>query len=298
MTGYPHTVLDFEKEFITNEKCEEYLYKVKWPEGFVCPYCQSKEFWKILKGYKCEKCKKKSSLTVGTIFQDSHKSLQFWFRAIWYITNQKNGMSANTLQNMLGIGSYKTAWALMHKLRIAMVRPGRDKLSGIVEVDESYIGGGASGKRGRGASNKALVLIAVEVNENKIGRIRLKVIPDASYKSLSNAITELVEKNSLIQTDGWPSYLGIKQNGLKHEVIKKTDSVGENLLPHCHLISSLLKRWLLGTHQGGVEASHLNYYLDEFTFRYNRRKSKSRGLLFHRLIEQAVLVKPVLIKNI
>lgn len=298
MKVYPHTIMDFEKDFSTEEDCEEYLYSIRWKNGFDCPYCHNTACWKMTDGnYRCTKCRKKTSIISGTLFQDSKKSILLWFRAMWLLTNQKQGLNAVSLKNTLGFGNYESAWLWMHKLRTAMVRKDRDKLSGNVEIDEIYLGGERPGNRGRGAFGKTLILVITEINENKVGRIRLKIVPDASYKSLSNAITELVEKNSLLNTDAWPSYNQIKNDGFRHHIIRKTESVGENLLPHCNLVASLLKRWLLGTLQGGVKKSHLSYYLDEFTFRFNRRKSKSRGLLFYRLVEQAIEKKPLIINK-
>jgi len=190
---------------------------------------------------------------------------------------------------MLGIGSYETAWLWLHKLRRAMVRQGRDRLSGNIEVDETFVGGEKhDGKRGRGASGKALVLMVVQRDGKKLGRIRLKRIVDASAESLESAIEETVEVGSLIRTDGWAGYNQICNRGYVHEVVRKDAEVGNNLLPACNLVASLLKRWLGGTLQGAVSHEHLEYYLDEFTFRFNRRTSRYRGKLFYRLLQQTV----------
>ena len=231
-------------------------------------------------------------MTAGTIFQDSRLPLRVWFRAMWYVTNQKNGVSALGLQRALGIRSYQTAWAWLHKLRRAMVRPGRDRLRGMVEVDETYIGGERPGKRGRGAEGKVLVVVAVEFDQNVLGRIRLVMAPDASGKSLRDAVQVLVTPGSSVCTDGWKGYNGLMNCDYAHRVVREAESLGEDLLPHCHQVVSLLKRWLLGTHQGAVSPKHLGYYLDEFTFRFNRRKSASRGKLFFRLVQQAVQIGP------
>jgi transposase-like protein len=174
-----------------------------------------------------------------------------------------------------------------------MVRPGRDRLSGVVEVDEAFIGGARSGKRGRGAAGKSLVMIAAEAAGKKIGRIRMVRVADASAASLLPAIVQSVEPGTMIHTDGWRAYGGLKDLGYGHKAIRQTDELGENLLPKINLPVSLLKRWLLGTLQGAVRAHHLDYYLDEFTFRFNRRTSKSRGLLFYRLLQHAVVRDPV-----
>jgi len=233
------------------------------------------------------------SATAGTIFHDSHKPLQLWFQAMWYVTNQKSGVSAMGLQRALGLGSYRTAWAWLHKLRRAMVRPGRDRLSGTVEVDETYVGGVRPGKRGRGAAGKVLVMVVAQQKDKQIGRIRLRRVPDASAKSLTPAVEAVVEPGSTLRTDDWDGYRELPARGYVRDIIRTSADVGEDLLPLANRVASLLKRWLLGTHQGAVRPSHLDYYLDEFTFRFNRRTSVSRGKLFYRLVEQAVRLEPV-----
>jgi transposase-like protein len=174
-----------------------------------------------------------------------------------------------------------------------MVRPGRDRLSGIVEVDETYIGGQKPGKRGRGAAGKALVVVAAQEDSNRIGRIRLRRVVDASAKSLEAAVQEGVEPGTVVRTDGWGGYSQLESLGYAHRVIRQDSHIGENLLPLVNRVVSLLKRWLLGTHQGAVSVSHLDYYLDEFTFRFNRRTSRSRGKLFYRIVQQAAAVDPL-----
>ena len=198
-----------------------------------------------------------------------------------------------SLKRILGFGSYETAWTWLHKLRRAMVRPGRDRLCGTIQVDETYVGGEKPGKRGRGAEGKVLVLIAAEEDGKGTGRIRLKQITNASGESLETAVQETVELGSVVKTDGWKGYNGLKALGYKHGIIRKTATIGENLLPLCDREASLIKRWLDGTHQGAVSHEHLAYYLDEYTFRFNRRKSSYRGKLFYRLLQNAVEVDPV-----
>jgi transposase-like protein len=178
-----------------------------------------------------------------------------------------------------------------------MVRPGRDRLSGIVEVDESYIGARKAGKPGRGAAGKTLVVIAAQLNGARIGRIRLRQVPDASAESLEDAVEKAVEQGSEVRTDGWMGYNGLNRLGYVHQRVRQEAEVGNNLLPSCHRVAGLLKRWLLGTHQGAVSHEHLDYYLDEFTFRFNRRTSRHRGKLFYRLLEQAMAVEPVPLKS-
>jgi len=229
----------------------------------------------------------------GTIFQGTRKPLRLWFRALWYVTSQKHGISALGLQRVLGLGSYWTAWTWLHRLRRAMVRPDRDKLSGTVEVDETYIGGEKPGKRGRGAAGKSLVVVAAEVQGTRIGRIRLRQVPDASAESLTPVVRKSIETHSEVRTDGWSGYTELPSLGYRRVVVREKAAIGENLLPFAHRVASLLKRWLLGTHQGAVQPDHLDYYLDEFTFRFNRRTSRSRGMLFYRLVQQAVATDPI-----
>lgn len=299
MEDYPNTMLEFERRFATEEECQRYLFKLRWPEGFCCPRCGHRQAWLTKRAlYRCTGCDYKASVTAGTIFQDTKKPLQLWFRAIWHVTSQKYGVNALGLQRVLGLGSYHTAWTWLHKLRRAMVRPGRDRLSGEVDADETYIGGEKPGKRGRGAAGKVLIVVAVEVSEGRIGRIRLKRVPDASGRSLGGAIKEAVEPGSMVRTDGWRGYRGLAKMGYKHEVVREEAEIGRNLLPRVNRVVALLKRWLLGTYQGAVRPSHLDYYLDEFTFRFNRRTSRSRGKLFYRLVQQAAAIEPTLMRDI
>jgi len=219
--------------------------------------------------------------------------LKTWFDTAWHVCEQKNGMSALGLQRAMGFGSYHTAWEWLHRMRQAMVSPSRNKLSGEVEVDETFVGGIKPGKRGRGAAGKTLVLIATEVCGTAIGRIRLLVIPNSTAETLIESVESLVECGSNVVTDGLGIYNGLKDHGFDHTVSRTTPEVGRNLLPKAHRVASLLKRWLLGTHQGAVSSEHLQQYLDEFVFRFNRRASRSRGLLFYRLLQQAVAHPPV-----
>ena len=297
MKEYPMTFDEFIKQFMTEEQCREYLYRLRWPEGFVCPKCKHDKAWKIGDMlYECSKCGRQTSVTAGTIFQDTRKPLRNWFTAIWWVVTQKNGASAAGLQQVLGLGSYQTAWTWLHKIRTAMVNPNRTKLSGTVEVDECYIGGEEhGGKRGRGTENKSIVVIGLELlpGKNQWGRVRMKVVPDVSAGSLVGFIKENVEPGSTVITDGWSGFSPLAASGYARVVPKKFEVENpENILPHVHMIVSLLKRWLLGTHQGAVQEMHLQAYLDEYTFRFNRRKSAKRGLLFYRLLECAMQVPP------
>ncbi len=245
--------------------------------------------------WQCAACGHQASVTAGTIFQDTRSPLTVWFRAMWTVTGSKTGTSALTLQRVLDLGSYQTAWTWLHKLRRAMVRPGREQLSGPVEVDETFVGAIEEGKFGRGAEQKVLVVVAVEYKGRRIGRIRLRRVPDGSADSLQAFIDEVVAPGSVVQTDGWLGYDRLTAHGYRHRITFLTDhpEPAHELLPRTHLVVALLKRWLLGTHQGGISTAHLDYYLDEFTFRFNRRRSRHRGLLFLRLIEHAVQIDPV-----
>ena len=295
MEDYPETILEFEKRFAAEEACREYLARIRWPEGFYCPRCGAKEAWTMKRGlYWCSSCNYQASVTAGTMFADTRKPLQLWFRAIWYVVSQKNGVSALGLQKVLGLGSYHTAWEWLHKLRKAMVRPGRERLMGTVEVDEAYIGDKIPGKRGRGAAGKALEMVAVEDRDNKIGRIRLSRIIDASSASLLAAANKSIEDGTMVRTDGWTGYQQLSSKEYGHIVVCKDASIGDNLLPLANRVVALLKKWLQGTHQGVVRPDYLDYYLDEFTFRFNRRTSRSRGKLFYRLVQQAVAVSPIM----
>ena len=294
MDSYPKTLAELEGAFSTEDACRRYLVRLRWPEGYRCPRCQGTEAWEDGAGlFRCVACDYKTSVTAGTIFERTRKPLVTWFRTIWLVTSQKNGASAKGVQRVLGLGSYETAWTWLHKLRRAMVRPGRDSLSGRIDVDETYIGGERTGKRGRGAGGKTLVLIAAQHDGDGIGRIRLAQVPDLLGQTLGRAVQTMVATGSVVRTDGLKSYASLNSLGFVHEVVRTDVSVGENLLPRCHRVASLLKRWLLGTHQSYVSHEHFDYYLDEYTFRFNRRTSKHRGLLFYRLLQQAMATGPV-----
>ena len=294
MEDYPKTLAELEKRFPMETACLDYLRDLRWTDGIVCPKCGGGDMWLMENGlHLCRSCRKKISVLQGTIFQDSHLPLTTWFRSMWHVCVQKNGASALGLQRALGLGSYRTAWMCLHKLRRAMVRSRRDKLSGFIEVDEAYIGGDKHGKRGRGAEGKYLVLIAAERDGKGIGRIRLSYITDVSSMTLCNAIKGMVKSGATVITDGWAGYTRLEQVGYEHQIIRSDYSIGEDMLPRCHRVASLLKRWIMGTLHGSFGAEHLPDYLNEFTFRFNRRTSRSRGKLFYRLAQQAVQIEPV-----
>ena len=309
MEDYPRTLAELEAWFATDVACRKYLAQLRWPDGFACPRCSGSEAWATARGLLvCTACGYHASVTAGTLFQDTHKPLTTWFRMIWLVTSQKTGASALNLQRVLGLGSYRTAWAWLHKLRRAMVRPGRERLSGRVEVDESYVGGPEEGAHGRGTAKKAIVAIAaaegqaplearpaltgVEEDGDGTGRIRMRRIANASAKELHAFVEDMVEPGSLVHTDGWEGYSGLRRKGYKHKAAPVNDRKAFKVLPRVHKAASLLKRWLMGTHQGAVSREHLDCYLDEFTFRFNRRTSRYRGKLFYRLLQNAVAIDP------
>jgi transposase-like protein len=233
-------------------------------------------------------------MTANTIFHKSKLPLPILFRAIWWMIAQKNGVSAKGLQKILGIGSYRTAWIWLHKFRRLMILPERNKLAGEIEVDEAYVGGCKSGKRGRGSEGKVLVAVAIEVKDKGTGRLRMEPIKNASGKSLLGFIKRNTYKGSTIITDDWKSYYNLPRCGYCHKIDGKADkSDSDETLPNVHRAIALLKRWLIGTHQNYTSVENLNHYLDEFVFRYNRRKSGSRGLLFYRILEQSMTHSPV-----
>jgi len=240
---------------------------------------------------RCAACRRETSVTAGTIMDKARTPLVSWFAAVWYVVSQKNGVSALGLQRVLGLGSYQTAWAWLHKLRRAMVCPGREPLTGAVEVDETLIGGVKPGRPGRSRDGKALVVIAVECHDGGPGRARMQRITNASADVLSEFVLDNVARGSEVRTDAWRGYNDIGRYRFSHVVtnIHESGDPAHVAMPEVHRVASLLKRWLLGTHQGAV--SH-DFYLDEFTFRFNRRRSRHRGLLFYRLLQQVVATDP------
>ena len=296
MEDYPRSLMDMETRFATEEDCREYLALLRWPEGCVCVACGCRKGWPTRRGlWMCAACGRQVSVTAGTIFQDTRTPLPLWFRAIWWVTSQKNGASALGLQRVLGLRSYRTAWTWLHKLRRAMVRPGRDCLTEKVEVDETLVGGVEPGGGRRHVGKKALVAVAAEVRGRAIGRVRMNRVADSSADSLLAFVRKTVAPGTVVVTDGLQSYRTLPDLGYRHDrrVRLGSGDSAEAVLPRVHRVVSLLKRWLMGTHQGAVSREHLDYYLDEFTFRFNRRTSRYRGKLFYRLLEQAVAVTPV-----
>jgi len=298
---YPRSVGEFQAWFGTDGDCLDYLEWLRWPDGFTCPSCGYAGGWRLGDGrYECAGCHGRTSVTAGTIFDRTRTPLTVWFTACWLFATAKDGISALSLQRSLEIGSYQTAWAMLGRLRSVLVRPGRDLLAGRVEVDETYIGGEEAGLRGgRARGKKVLTGIAVEVRQPKgIGRCRMALLADGSSASLHPFVTGCVEPGATVITDAWMGYYGLAGLGYVHQrrsqraARARGDDPGE-LLPAVHRVASLAKRWLLSTHQGSVEEAHLQSYLDEFVFRFNRRRSRSRGLVFYRVLELAAGHDPV-----
>ena len=313
MINYPQNLMQFMEQFHTEEQCRLYLASVRWENGFVCPKCNHNEYWIDKQGrFICSNCRSYNSVLAGTVMQDTKLPLKIWLTAMWLFATQKDGMSAKSLSDNLGINSYRSAWTLLHKLRIAMIRSDREPLSGIVEVDEDYIGGiEEGGKRGRGSENKFLVAVAVQLEKistdkphnplrnYRLAKVRLKQIKNASKDELHAFITENVVKGSTLYRDDWLGYSGIDELGYHSEVFKTTKAAKKDeKLPHVHLIISLLERWILGTYQGHMEEQHLQAYLEEYTFRFNRKTSTHRGLLFYRLVQGAMTTIPHPYENI
>ena len=292
---------EFQAWFRTDADCLDYLEWLRWPAGFACPGCGRGSGWRLGDGrFMCSWCGSRTSVTAGSIFDRTRTPLTVWFTGCWLFATGKDGISALSLKRTLEIGSYQTAWAMLHRLRSVLVRPGRDRLAGMVEVDETYIGGlesGLSGGRARG--KKVLTGIAVEVREPKgFGRCRMLPLADASSASLHAFVKDHVEPGARVITDGWEGYRGLEKLSYVHDrrsqraARARGEDPGE-LLPGVHRVASLVKRWLLGTHQGSVDNAHLTSYLNEFVFRFNRRRSHSRGLVFYRVLELAVAHDPV-----
>jgi len=303
---YPRSLGEFRAWFPTDADCLDYLEWLRWPSGFVCPGCGNPGGWRVGDGrIMCAACNVRTSVTAGTIFDRTRTPLTVWFAACWYFATGKDGISALSLKRTLEIGSYQTAWAILHRLRSVLVRPDRERLSGRVEVDETFIGGAEPGlSGGRAKGKKVLTAMAIEILEPKgWGRCRMAPIADASSSSLLPFVKASIEPGSTVITDGWNGYIGIEAEGYvrDRQSQRATKARGEDpgeLLPAVHRIASLAKRWILGTHQGAVDAAHLPSYLSEFVFRFNRRHSRSRGMLFYRVLELAVVHSPVRYKDL
>jgi transposase-like protein len=277
------------------------LFKARWPEGFRCRACGHDDAYVLARRniYECAACGQQHSLLTGTIFEQTKTDLAKWFLAIYLVTSSKGGISAMELQRQMGFGSYQTAWSWLHKIRRAMVAPGRQPLAQRVEADETYLGAAKPGRAGRGAVGKSVVAGAVEAGRGKargrrLGRLRLEAVPDASATSLEGFLGQNLAKPASVVTDGWPAYAGLGAAGYTHEPVNLSRSWGDAALrlPAIHLVFGLAKRWLLGTHHGAISGKHLQAYLDEYVFRFNRRTARSISHRFDRLLEQALLTPP------
>jgi transposase-like protein len=292
---YPRTFQEFRDWFPHDDACLDFLEQLRWPDGFVCPECGGSSGWRISQRrmWMCASCGRKTSVTAGTIFHRSHTPLSTWFAAAWFVTATKTGISAAALHQQLGFGSYETAWAWLHKLRRAMVRPDRDRLSGLIELDETFVGGISVGKDGAG-TDKVPVQVAVErVSDSRLGRVRFALADAPGSLSLVEFGCAVVEPGSTIRTDGARMLRRLAERGYVHEYTTVYNSPDKSKeLPGVHMVASLLKRWLIGTLHYRVSDKHLEYYLDEYAFRFNRRNSRARGLLFYRLLQQAVQTDP------
>lgn len=294
---YPKNAIELEDKLHTDEQCLEYLFQLRWPSGYKCLKCESSSYWIKSRGrFECKDCHYESSVLVGTIFEGSNIKLRVWFRAIWWLVSEKNGTSALSLQRNLGLGSYRTAWQMLHKLRDAMVRVDRSKLSGEVEFDEFYLGGKSQSVNRADSKNKLLLTIGVEVVGRGSGRIRIDHIERINTNTVVTSVCNLVESGSLVITDGFGGYNHIESRGYRHRAHNQTKQKGQDFdddsrLPRAHRVISLLKRWYYGTLQGKMSKKYSKSYIEEFVFRYNRRTSKARGLLFLRVLENGILLK-------
>lgn len=299
---YPRTFQEFRAWFPDESSCVEYLATLRWPGGFGCPRCGCGRSWRTAaRQWVCAECARRTSVTAGTVFHRSHSPLSTWFAAAWFVTATKNGVSAAGLQQQLGFGSYETAWAWLHKLRRAMVRPGRDLLSGEVELDETFLGGVFPRTSGGTYTNKTPVMVAVERRgTSRLGRVRFEVGgPRPSPLKLVDFATRVIQPGSTIHTDGAIALERLAGLGYTHHYTTGyTADDPDTVLPGVHLVASLLKRWIAGTLQHSISAEHLGYYLDEYTFRFNRRTSRARGMLFCRLLQQAAATDPHPLKEL
>ena len=296
---YPATFDDFTAWFRTDEDCRDYLHWLRWPDGFRCPECNG-EGWLLNDGrYECEGCHLRTSVTAGTIFDRTRTPLTVWFHACWLFATSKDGISAMALKRQLELGSYQTAWAMLTRLRTATVNSERRKLSGTVQVDETFYGGHTPGQRGgRQLGAKLMIVIAVERNAPKgFGRCRMEIVENARTPTLRRFLLANVEPGSTIVTDGLNSYPGATRGVFTHQPLVSPGSLAAVNLPAVHRVASLFKRWMLGTHQGSASWDHLEFYIDEFVFRFNRRTSRHRGLVFFRLLEGAVAHSAVRYKD-
>lgn len=274
--GFPRTLSEFQRRFATEEQCRQYLVACRWPDGYRCPRCAQAEAYELggRHLFQCRSCRHQVSVTAGTVLHRTRQPLHLWFSAAYLVTTHTPGFSALQLQRQLGLQRYETAWTMLHKLRRAMLRPERDRIVGTVEVDETYVGGVEEGRRGgrRRDSSKAIVVGAVEVRGHGSGRIRLGVVEDLSAASLGRFVSTSVEPGSTVLTDGWQGYAPLRRQYDHRPSTVGDPKAASQLFPRVHRTFSNLKTWLKGTHHG-VSPKHLPHYVDEFVFRFNRRRT-------------------------
>ena len=305
---YPRNWNEFLDWFGSEAACLSYLERLRWPQGFVCPRCAvaGQPYRSSRARLMCRSCERQSTVTAGTIFDKTRTALRVWLAAAWYLTNQKQGVSALGLQRVLGLGSYATAWTMLHRFRRAMVRPDRQRLKGVVEVDETYLAitdrdAPTSAARRKSHTSKVLVAVAVEMLQPKgFGRIRLCRIDNDTDECVVPFVQSSVEPGAQVRTDGSAAYRSLSKLGYDHQ---RSVMLGSEVPAHVsmagvHRVASLIKRWIVGTYHGSVQPEHLDAYLDEFVFRFNRRTSASRCTLFYRLLQQAVLTDPVTYEDV
>jgi len=288
---FPKTATEFERRFATEEDCRAYWIKARWGGKPACARCGSTYVWPIRGGttFECRECDHQTSLTSGTLLEKTHKPLKMWFRAVFEISTRRTGISAKDLQRIMGFGSYKTAWAWLHKLRAALVRPEREPLGPFVQMDEALVGG-------KGGPHKELVLVAAEAD----GRVRLAHAETNDKATLRRFADGQIASDARVVTDGLASYDSDSLGDRTYERIVQTKAERRegDALQVCHWTISLLKRWLLGTHAGAVGPKHLQAYLDEFAFRHNRRKTNGVGRIAARVIEQLVGRQPLTMRSL
>lgn len=301
MLPVPASLAEFEARFSTEAACIEYLRERRWGGRFQCPRCGGGRAWHLRARPvdQCASCAYQVSLTAGTIFHGTRKPLRLWFRVIAEMLFSKGGCSALEISRRFGL-RYATAWTWLHKLRGAMDRTFGDPLEGIIELDETYVGGAAPGqRRGRSPRGKSIVVGAAECRGKHIGRIRLRMIRTASALELATFALNSIVPGSTLKTDGWRGYSGIGERDFRHRpTVVGNPKNASRLFPRIHRVFGLLDRWLLGTLHGSVSPKHLQRYLDEFMFRFNRRTSANRLLLFDRLLVGALRRAPTTYRRI
>ena len=303
VNDYPRTWSEFLEWFASEQACAAYLERLRWPQGFVCPSCGvvDNPYRASRIRLMCRQCDHQTTVTAGTIFDKTRTPLRVWLAAAWYVTNQKQGVSALGLQRVLGLGSYQTAWTMLHRFRRAMVRAGREPLKGTVEIDETYLAltdrkHPITAKNRKNQTDKTLIVLAVEMLQPRgFGRIRLQRIDNDAAESVIPFVRTSVERGAIIRTDGSAAYRSLRSLGYEHQrhVVRGAEAPAHVSMAGVHRVAALIKRWILGTHHGSVQPEHLDAYLDEFVFRFNRRTSASRGMLFYRLLQQSAVTDPV-----